>query len=152
MDSIYTSLVSCVHGGLSFHIDFEKRNMKVNSLYFIKNGEWDKDKLLLPKELQDCDVLKTIEELYFEYKHSLPNERSDSKRKKYFKALPIEEIHDALLFTAEYREVACARLEGFILCSILNGTLIWDESWGSWYWQSKEDADLILLRKWIENK
>ena len=60
---------------------------------------------------------------------------------------------DDRLFIAGRREVEQARLEGFILCSVLNGTLTWDEpTMGKWFWESKKDPDLVILRKWIENK
>lgn len=149
--SIYEQLVSNVSAGLPFSIDFENRSMKVNGLWFIKNGEWDQERPLLPPELENCDAFKKIEELYFEYKHSLPSERIDSKRRKYFKALPIEEIPDSMLWCMVCREEACAALEGFVLCSMLNGTLKWlDEK--KWFWQSEVDNDLVLLKCWVENK
>ena len=54
--------------------------------------------------------------------------------------------------TGERREVAKARLEGFILCMILNEKFQWDEEkLGKWFYQSKIDPDLIILRDWVEN-
>jgi hypothetical protein len=99
-------------------------------------------------------VLDNIEQLYQRYKYSLPSERSDNKRKRYFKALPMEEITDERLMVAERREIACAALEGFVLCMIVSGQLVWDEEVmeGKWFYQSKIDSDLVLLRSWIENK
>ena len=84
-------------------------------------------------------------------KHSLPSERSDSKRTKYFKALSIREMTDRQLMIADRREGAQARLEGFILCAIISGKLKWTNEMGSWFWQSKNDPDLIILKSWIEN-
>ena len=149
--SIYEMLTQRVHAGEPFSIDFEKRNIKLNGKHLVKNGEWDGDRLLLPSSLQNCDVMKTIEELYFEYKHSLPSERNDKKRKRYFKALSVDDIPDAILFTAERREVAQARLEGFVLCSVLNGSLKWEDE-KKWFYQSVNDPDLVVLRSWVENK
>ena len=98
-------------------------------------------------------VLATIEEFYKNYKYSLPSERSDNKRKKYFKALPVNELSDKQLMTADRREVTQAELEGYILCMILEGKFVWDEStMGKWFWQSNSDPDLVILRSWIENK
>ena len=66
-------------------------------------------------------------------------------------ALPIEEIPDSMLWCMICREEACAALEGFVLCSMLNGTLKWlDEK--KWFWQSEVDNDLVLLKCWVENK
>ena len=102
--------------------------------------------------LETSDVLSCIEGLYSIYKYSLPSERSDSKRRKYFKALSINELTDKQLLVAQNREVSQARLEGFILCSILEGHFMWDEEeHGKWFYQSKSDPDLVILRSWIEN-
>ena len=150
-NSIYEYLNSQVFLGRSFSINFEKRNMKVDKKYLIKDGVWNTEFTLLPKELENVDVLKTIEDMYFKYKHSLPSERSDSKRRRYFKALSIEEIPDALLWNFDYREREQAKLEGFILCSILSGNLKWTENMGKWFYQSKNDPDLVILKSWIEN-
>ena len=157
--SIYLELVERVSNGEHFHIDFEKRNMKVGKDYLIKEGKYDGTRPLLLcsdfYELQRLDsILSIIEGLYAKYKYSLPSERSDNKRKKYFKALPMEEITDEQLMVAERRETSQASLEGFVLCMIVNGQLIWDENImnGKWFWQSQTDPDLVLLRNWVEGK
>ena len=148
--TIFKELVERVSNGETFHINFEKRTMKVGKEFLIKNGEYDTERSL-GFAWQESDILKTLEELYLLYKYSLPSQRSDNKRKKYFKALPIEEITDKQLMIACRREGAQARLEGFILCAIVNGTFKWAESMGKWFWQSKNDPDLVILRSWIEN-
>lgn len=152
MASIYEMLVQCVHAGEPYNIDFVKRNIKLNGFYLVKNGEWDHERNLLPEYLRNCNVINTIEDLYFKYKYSIPTERCESKRTKYFKALHVEEIPDALLFTAERRDEAMAKLEGFILCSVLSGAFKWEENMGKWFWQSENDPDLVILRIWVENK
>ena len=154
--SIYLELIERVDNGETFHIDFEKKSMKVGKDYLIKNGEYDAARTLFPKLHEEPynlhSVLHQIRELYYTYKHSLPSERSDNKRKKYFKALSIDELTDEQLMCARKRETAQAALEGFILCSVLAGHLVWDENImaGKWFWASKSDEDLVLLRKWIE--
>lgn len=150
--SVYELLTQRVHAGESFNVDFIKRNIKVNGEYLVKNGEWDCERPLLPKNMQECDPIKMIDDLYFQYKYSIPSEKSETQRKKYFKALSVGEIPDALLFTAERREEAMAKLEGYILCSVLNGNFEWSEDMGKWFYQSKIDPDLVILRSWIENK
>ena len=155
--SIYLELIERVSEGESFHIDFEKRNMKVGREYLIKEGEFDEAKELFPSLHQVYDLriaLHMIRELYRNYKYSLPSERSDNKRRHYFKALAMDEITDEQLMIAERREVACAALEGMVLCMILSGQLVWDEEVmeGKWFYQSKTDPDLVLLRSWVEGK
>ena len=156
--SIYAELIERVENGESFSIDFEKRNMKVGKTYLIKNGEYDETKELFstlydePYSLQV--VLHMIRELYRNYKYSLPSERSDIKRKKYFKALSVDELTDEQLMRADKRETTQAALEGFVLCSIIAGHLVWDETimGGKWFYQRPSDPDLVILRSWIESK
>lgn len=151
---IYLELLERVSDGESFHIDFEKRNMKVGRDYLIKEGEFDESKELIPNTYEIRTILNMIEELYKAYKYSLPSERSDNKRRKYFKALPMEEITDEQLMVAERRECAQAALEGFVLCMIVSEQLTWDENvmQGKWFYQSKSDPDLVLLKTWVEGK
>ena len=150
--SIYSEFMRRVEDGEPFHIDFQKRNMKVGKEYLIKNGEYDTKNTLFISMGVD-DVLTAVEGLYYRYKHSLPTEKSEKQRRKYFKACTIEELSDFHLFNPIRRDGAQARLEGFILCMILNGSFVWDEEkMGKWFWQSKNDPDLVILRDWIENK
>ena len=156
--SIYLELVERVDNGETFHIDFEQRTMKIGKEYLIKNGEYDETRELFgtlydePYSLQA--VLHMIRELYKNYKYSLPSERSDNKRRKYFKALSVDELTDEQLIRANKRETTQAALEGFILCSIVAGHLVWDEDVmnGKWFYQSVNDPDLVILRSLIENK
>lgn len=151
--SIYLELIGRVHDGEPFHIDFEKRNMKVGKKYLINDSKFDEAQELISGTYDTQAILDTIEELYKVYKYSLPSERSENKRKKYFKALPMEEITDEQLMVAERREVACATLEGFILCMIVGGQFMWDEKIiGKWFWQCPSDSDLIILKSWVDGK
>ena len=152
--TIYKELIERVSNGETFHINFEKRNMKIGKKFLIKNGEYDTSKELFAKDIgwSINDILDMIHAKYHNYKYSLPSERSENQRRKYFKALPMEELDDFHLFNPIRREPAQARLEGFILCVILNGSFVWDEEkLGKWFWQSKNDPDLVILRSWIEN-
>ena len=153
---IYVELIERVDRGEPFSIDFEKRSMKVGKEYLIKNGEYDKSREvfdMMHREIYSLQVaLHIIRQFYQNYKYSLPSERSDNKRRKYFKALSIEEMPDKYLFNAERREITQAKLEGFILCMMLKDKFVWTEDIGKWFWQSKNDPDLVILRNWIENK
>lgn len=152
--TIYSELLERVSNGESFNIDFEKRTMKIGKQKIIDNGEYDTTRNLIVNIDYDLDlILNILETLYCNHKYSLPSERSESKRKTYFKAYSMEDIPDERLFNAERRELAQARLEGCILCMIITGQLKWDEEkLGKWFWQSKNDSDFVILRSWIENK
>lgn len=148
--TIFHELMEKVDSGENFYVDFETRTMKVGKQFLIKNGKYDDTRALigLPKE----NILQTVEELYHSYKYSLPSERNSNKRKKYFKALSADEMTDKQLAIGCKRDGAQARLEGFILCMTVNGYFQWDEeTMGKWFWQSKNDPDLVILRSWIEN-
>lgn len=145
--TIYEELVERVSNGETFHIDFEKRTMKIGKEIVVKNGEYVSERNLIATI--NTDILGTIESLYKNYKYSLPSERSDSKRRVYFKALAVDELTDEQLILADRREIAQAALEGYILCMIINGKFKWPDDTG-WFWQSKNDEDLVILKKWIE--
>lgn len=151
--TIFEELIKRVSDGEKFHIDFENRTMKVGNTKLIDNGKYDENRLLIfDYNIYSLQVLlHMIRELYRNYKTSIPSERSSKKRKCYFKALSADELTDEQLMCGERREVAQATLEGFILCMILNGELVWDEDiMGKWFWQSRSDQDLVILKKWIE--
>ena len=149
--TIYEELVQRVDRGERFYIDLKTQTMKVGKHKLIDGGEYDKARSLI--NISTDDVLVNIEALYKRYKYSMPSERSDSKYRKYFKALSVDELSDAEMATGDKREVARARLEGYILCAVLDGKFVWDESkMGKWFYQSVEDPDFVILRDWVENK
>lgn len=152
--SICTEALERVANGETFHIDFEKRIMKVGRDKVIDNGEYDTSKTLCNGENYSPQaLLNTIERLYKTYKYSLPSERSDNKRRKYFKALSVDELTDEQMMFGMTREVAQFTLEAFILCEILSGDFVWDEeTMGKWFYQCPSDPDLIILRSWVEGK
>jgi hypothetical protein len=147
--TIYEELIERVSNGETFHIDFEKRTMKIGKNYLVKDGEYDVSRKLINAPGGNISI---IEKLYQEYRISFPSKRSDNKRRKYFKALPIEELSIDDMINGQSREVTQCKLEGYILCSVLNGSLKWDKDvmgYG-WFWQSENNKDLIILKKWIE--
>lgn len=151
--TIYEELIERVFNGETFHIDFENRTIKVGKTYLVKDGLYDENRILFgEKSLEMSDIMKFIEHMYYSYKYSLPSERNDNKRKKYFKALSINEIPDELLMTAERREVAQAKLEGYLLCLVMDNHLKWNDLSNGWFYQSVSDPDLVILRSWVENK
>jgi hypothetical protein len=35
---------------------------------------------------------------------------------------------------------------------IVDGCFVWNaDEMGKWFWESKSDPDLVILRKWVEN-
>ena len=152
--TIYEELIKRVRDGEPFDVNFSNRTLKIGKKFLIKDGLYDdKRELFEGSDLTMYDILDLIDMRYNSYKYSLPSERSDNNRKAYFKALPVDKLTDAQMATGERREVARAHLEGFVLCMIIAGRFVWNEDMlGKWFYQSKNDPDLVILRNWVDNK
>lgn len=148
MNNIYQEAICAVEDGAKFKIDFQSRSLKLNGKYIIQEGNYDGE-LGIPS----CSVeeaLSKMEELYHCYKHSVPSMRSEGKSRLYFKALPEKDLSDDAMLYGERRDKAQIELELYLLCQIVNG-LKWNpEKFGKWFWQSKVDKDLVILRNWVE--
>lgn len=84
---------------------------------------------------------ETIEQLYDIYKHSIPSEKTMSRVPR-FKALTEAELSDDDMLYGVPREQAERDLE-----NALKGFSIPPDA-GSWFWQSPNDRDLVVLRSW----
>lgn len=147
MQNIYTESIERVSNGARFLVDYQQRSLKINGRYIIKKGEHKGDLGLKASS----DPLPHITSLYKRYQHSLPSERSESKHKRYFAALPEHELTDEDMFFGEQRDIAQIKLELYVLIMILNGSLKWNDfAEGKWFWQSPEVKELIILKDWIE--
>ena len=74
---------------------------------------------------QDGYSLEIITQLFVRYHHSVPSERSVSKRKNYFIALPEQKLSDEDMLYGEAREVAQIKLELYVLLAIMTGNFKW---------------------------
>ena len=148
MNNIYQESIRAVEDGVNFKIDFRNRSLKLNGKYIIQDGKYEGE-LGVPVSNED-EFFTNVEELYRIYKHSVPSERSESKSRQYFMALPEKSLSDDAMLFGERRDKAQIELELYVLCQILGG-LKWDsEKMGKWFWQSKVDRDLVILRDWVE--
>jgi hypothetical protein len=84
---------------------------------------------------------ETLEELYAIYKHSIPSEKTMSRTAR-FKALPESELSDDDMLYGVGREQAERDLE-----KALQGFAMPEDA-GSWFWQSPNEPDLVVLRSW----
>lgn len=147
MSTIYEQALAKVENGSRFRVNFQNRSLKIDGKYVIKDGKYDGE---LGVKLTDSP-LEQITQLYTRYQYSLPSERSENKRKCYFKSLPEHLLNDEDMLYGQSREYTQIALELYVLGVILNGSLKWDDfAKGLWFWQSPENKDLILLREWIE--
>lgn len=147
MKNINDILQAINEHGAKFTINFQKRTLKVNDKYVIcKNKTIE---LLSVRETDD--FLIQLDSIYHHYKYSLPSERSESRSKNYFKALPEEELTDQQMWGGMNREMARFLIEMLCLSQILHGWQWDEEKMGKWFYQSKKDKDLVLLRQWFDN-
>lgn len=137
------NISQAVELGSRFTVNFEKRTLRLNKELVSLD-----DVNVLP--LNESVMFRGIEGYYQQYKHSIPSERSQSHRRSYFKALPEEQLSDHDMLYGTPREVARCQLEVFVLLMLYDGQLRWHNKWGSWFWQSPNDKDLIILRSWVE--
>ena len=142
----YEEIIKAVEDGAKFTVNFQKRTCRVNGKVVMSEENKPKD---IPYLTHDV-IVPAIEQRYEAYKHSVPSERSESHRHHYFKALPEKSLSDEDMMYGERREVARCKLELYILVQLLRGNLTWESKWGTWFWCSEHDKDLIILRDWIE--
>lgn len=149
METAYESLTEQVRQGAKFYVNFGERTLRIDKTLYSYNQE---SKDLLPAIPESMgEMFAEIERLYNNYKHSVPSERSESKRKRYFNALRENDLSDTDMLYGELREVARFELEAYVLFCIALGVFVWDEGrMGKWFWQSEEDKDLVILRQWVE--
>lgn len=148
MNNIYQETIQSVEGSAKFKIDFQSRSLKVGGKYVIQDGRYEGE-LGVPHCSED-EFFANVEELYHRYKHSVPSERSDSKSRQYFTALPEKSLRDDDMLYGQRRDKAQIELELYVLCQILNG-FKWDsEKMGKWFWQSHADKGLVILKQWVE--
>lgn len=148
MNNIYQSAIQSVENGSNFKVDFQSRSLKIDGKYVIKEGKYEGD--LGASSSNEDEFFTTVEELYSRYKHSVPSERSESKSRQYFTALPERDLSDEAMLYGERRDKAQIELELYILCQIILGFKWNAEKMGRWFWQSKSDKDLVILRDWVE--
>lgn len=150
MKNIFQETIQAVRNGAKFKVDFRSRTLKLNGKYIIKDGKFEGE-LGIELSSNTNEFLSQVEELYYRYKHSIPSERSESKSHRYFVTLPERSLSDEDMLYGERRDKTQIELELYILCQILNGFKWNPEEMGKWFWQSKEDKDLVILRNWIES-
>ena len=148
MDNIYQEAIQAVENGAKFRVDFSSRSLKINGKYIIEEGKYEGE--LGVFSCGEDELLSHVEKLYRSYKYSVPSERSESKSRFYFKAISERELSDDAMLYGERREKAQLELELYLLCQIINGFKWNPGTMGKWFWQSKIDKDLVILRSWVE--
>ena len=148
MGNIYQSVIQAVENGAKFQVNFQDRSLKIDGKYIIENGVYEGELGVAEADEREC--LSEIEMLYQRYKHSVPSECSESKSRKYFKALSELDLSDDDMMFGERRDKAQIELELYFLCQIILGFKWNAKTMGNWFWQSRFDKDLVILKDWVE--
>ena len=146
--NIYESLIERVQNGESFYVNLKKGLVKIGPETVIENNTpCAKDVPLLEEDMM-TNITEHIEKLYEDYKYSVASAASEHKS-SYFSAIPDGELDEFHFLTGLPRLVAQARLEIYVACLKAMGLFKLDFGTG-WFWQSPNDKDLVILRKWVE--
>ena len=95
-----------------------------------------------PSVIEHQTSIEALEAAYAVYKHSIPSEKTMHRTARFY-ALPESELSDDDMLYGVSREEAEAALE-FALADFA-----YPEDAG-WFWQSKNDPDLVVLRSWTK--
>lgn len=142
-----SSIFRDISEGKGFSVDLINKNLIVAKKKIVTERKYDGYSGF--PDMTEDECLDAIRELYREYKHSIPSERTQSKRRNYFYALQEKDLESDDMFYGEYREIAQARLEIFLLFAVIEKRFHWKEELWGWFYQDKEEGNLILLKQWV---
>lgn len=146
MKNVYDEFMERVQQGQRFKINLNTQTLKAGNKVLIENGKIADEF----SAIEFTNPLETIENLYGNYIASMPSLRSD-RRKVCFYAPSADEMELEDLVFGEEREIARARLEGYVVCLAASG-FKWSDDMGSWFWKSPNFPNLILLKEWFQNR
>lgn len=140
---LYDEIINSVSSGSVFNVDLKKKALQLDK----NNVPLDNINVNISSSE---DMLSTIHKLFERYKYSVPSERSEGKRRRYFKALKLSEIeYDDFMF-GEGRDTAQIKLELYVLLSSIYYKNYWEEIFKEqFFYQSDKDKDLIILKDWV---
>ena len=96
-----------------------------------------------PSAIEHQTSVEALEAAYEVYKHSIPSEKTMHRTARFY-ALPESELSDEDMLYGVPREQAERELE-----QALAGFTMPEGS--GWFWQSKNDPDLVVLRQWCRD-
>ena len=147
--TLYEALIDLAQNGYNkIHIDLTNKTVKVGKQIIIETRELKQHKIKVGDEIYEFDGLISekldIDNLYKQYKYSVPSERDG---KYYFKALSANELSDAQLVLGMQRLEARIRLEAYLVLASVTGIEVWPNE-NHWYWQGK-DKDFVILKQYM---
>lgn len=149
IETIYDNAMAAAAYGENVNINLLTKTVKIGNQVVINNGKYEGELGIDLSAYETSEqLLSYLEELYERYKHSVPSEKETSRR-NYFYALKEKDMSDEDMMFGESRNRARVDLELTFLAMTLTGALTWDDSWGTYFWQSKKDRDFAILRSWF---
>lgn len=154
MEKLYPEAIERIADGARYSVSFITRSLRLNGKYIIKDGVYDGD---LGVDFTD-DPIGHIEYLYDRYRHSIPSERHDMRRRYHFsKAILTDKMDDEDMLYGVPREIATAELEIFMLLAIMTEAISWktftdNDPRATWFWKSSKEPSLIIHKKWFDFK
>lgn len=170
MESIYSKLIEEINKGAWFRCDLKKKSLWIGRKQYVKEGVCtdenlnfiNEDDLLVIIPMIEYEYEDDMEELFSKitienswdivdglyniYRWSVPSAKT--KDSGYFKAVESSKLTEEQLAYGVKRNEAKAILEGYVLLASLQGLLTWQND-KHWFWQSKVNRDLIVLKEWI---
>ncbi len=141
-DTIFRVAMQSTRTGKRVVVNIPNRTVKIDGVKVIDRGDYSGNLGL--RKVSPEVAFRHIEEAYEQYKYSSP--QSGGRRNRcLFKALKEDELNGTQIL--ECNEEARTRLEMTVLIYAMNGSLVIPE--GMWYWQSKKDKDLVILKEWL---
>lgn len=140
--SIYSDLLERVDKGARFNINLVDKTLKIDGKEVVFEGN-----LMERKDFHNDKPWEILETLYGYYKRSIPSERHNGS-KSFFKADSVEDLTDDEIAFNHQRGLAQFALECYVLFASVLGWLKFDNE-NHWFWQSKKDKELIVLKEWI---
>ena len=132
--TLYEALVDLAqHGYHKINIDLTSKTIKVGKQAVVKDCELKQHKIKVGDEVYEFDDLINekldMNDLYKQYKHSVPSERG---MRGHFKALSANELSDAQLAFNMSRLEAQVRLEAYVALAAITGLEVWPNE-KHWY-------------------
>jgi hypothetical protein len=149
--TLYKVLVQLAQNSYNkIHIDLKNKTLKIGKQLIIEEGKPIQNKVIVGDDVYEWEDLILeefdIDELYQQYKYSMPSERDGGNH--YFKALAPSLLTDEQLVYGMPRLEARVRLEAYVMLSSLVGLIKWEND-NHWFWQSNKDKDFIILKQWL---
>ena len=149
IETIYDNAMASAAYGENVNINLLTKTVKIGNQVVINKGKYEGELGIDLSAYETSEqLLSYLEELYERYKHSVPSEKETSRR-NYFYALKEKDMSDEDMLYGESRNHARIELEFTLLAATLTGALAWDDSWGTYFWQSKRDRDFVILKSWF---